>query len=398
MTRSITVEQTSAEDFAELMDMLIRAFQANRPVKRPFQALFPDLYRPTDQNMRSNYVIRKNGKIAACVGLFPMRILICERTVTIAGIGGVSTLQDFRRQGLMRTLMQHVQKEIIDQGYPFSWLGGDRRRYMHWGYENTVNRFSFTMTPRAPGFAEFADTLTEPMKTADLDRSEWATIWQQAQKNPKLIVCGQEILKLKYQRLDQKVYYTGGPDGAHIVVFENDSKNELRAWAGDPQKVAALIAAYITRDDDNAPHRLDAMLPWYPDHYCPVFKQLMAHYALASGGMIAVVDLEKTFNVFKDHFDRRVRQFNLTGKVTLKVGPCGQIPTQQILLEADCKQLAISKPTTTAPNCLELTRFQIVELMFTPLVVGYSVKLDPQVRWITTLFPVPFYLPGVFNV
>jgi len=398
MAPAEAVQRAGRNDFDELMEMLLTCFRAQQPDHPHFDHLFPDMYRATEEDMGCNYVIRRAGRIVSCVGLFPIPVWVCNRRVLIAGIGGVSTVPEFRGQGLMHTLMGHVQSAIVEQGYAFSWLGGDRRRYMPWGYEAVTNRFHFTLNSRAPGFGRFAKLVPEPMNLCDVDRSDWAMIWRQVQENPKISVCDEERVRLKYKRIGQKVFYTGRDDGAHIVVHESSESKTLVAWAGRPELIGGLIAGYIASPEELDRHNLEVFLPWYPDKYCPIFKELMVDYSMARGGNVAIVDLEKTFNMFKPYFDQRVREFDLKGHAVVRVNGAGKLPAQQVTLAADGRELAILPAGGDRGPCVELDRWQVVELMFTPLLVGYSQRLDRRVRWLTQLFPVPFYLPDVFGV
>lgn len=387
------IEQLTADDFPELMDMLLACFRVQRPDHPEFDVMFPDVYQPTDEQMGCNYVIRQDGRIASCVTLVPVDVQIDNQPARISGIAGVSTRPEFRGQHLMQTVLDHVTRQIADQGYAFSCLGGDRRRYSPWGYELAVNECHFWLTPRAAGLAEYLGKLTGPIIECDLDQAHWPTIWQQAQKNPTITVCGEQTLKSKYKRIGQKLLYLDDPDGGHIVMGPDKSQTELCAWGGQPQLVGAILAEKLS----SGWNKVFVRLPWYPDHYCPIFKALMGNYSLGLGVSIAIYDLEKTLRMFKSHLDRRVRDFHLKGAIRLAVGPCRQTPAQEILLEADGSELAISPATGPAPK-IELTRGQAVELMFTPLLVGWSVRLDPQFRWLTNLFPVPFFLPRLFHV
>jgi predicted N-acetyltransferase YhbS len=393
-TDSSRVEQLTASDFPELMNMLVTSFRTKQPDHAEFDAVFPDVYQPTDESMAKNHVLRRNGRIASCVGLFPIKVLIGETPTTIAGIGGVSTQPEFRNQGLMRILLDHVQGQILERGYPFTWLGGDRKRYMPWGHDLAVNEYQFTLNSRGPGFDDYLGKLPGAVRECTVDEADWPTLWQQAQRNRSLIACGEEQLRLKYKRIGQKVLYLDGPDAAHVVFCVDGSSRELRAWGGDPELVGAIVADKLNRDGES----LVARLPWYPDPYCPVFKALMSNYTLAPCGNIAVYDLEKTLNLFKWHLDRRVREFGLKGTLRLAMGPCRQIPAQEVVLEADGSQLAISRSSGGSAPKLDLTCWQVVEVLFTPLAVGWSVRLDPKLRWLTALFPVPFYLPLIHHI
>ena len=66
MTQEIV--QLTAADFDEAMAMLRGAFSE----AHEFPELLPALYQRTDDHMSWNHAIRREGRIAAIVGIFPI--------------------------------------------------------------------------------------------------------------------------------------------------------------------------------------------------------------------------------------------------------------------------------------------------------------------------------------
>ncbi len=134
----------TADDFEEAMDFLNLAFSEHGPID--FATLLPSIYRPTDRHMANNYAIKKDGRICAIVGLFPITWHVGDAVLRVAGIGGVSTHPDLRGSGLMTALMEHCVGLMTAQKYPLSWLGGQRQRYLYFGYERCGNTNVFTVS------------------------------------------------------------------------------------------------------------------------------------------------------------------------------------------------------------------------------------------------------------
>lgn len=127
------IVQLGAGDYDEAMDFLDLVFAEHRA--HDFRRLHPLIYHPTDAHMRCNYVVRRSGRIAAIVGLFPITLHMGDTPLRTAGIGSVSVHPDHRGQGLMRLLMDRVMRGVERGGYPLAYLGGDRQRYAYWGFE-----------------------------------------------------------------------------------------------------------------------------------------------------------------------------------------------------------------------------------------------------------------------
>ena len=123
----------TAADYSEAIAFLNRIFSVYAP--HDFANMLPGIYRATDAHMAHNYAVKRNGRIAAIVGMFPVQWRVGDRTFRVAGIGGVSTDPDHRGAGLMQALMAHCLRRMDGQGFHLSYLGGQRQRYLHYGYD-----------------------------------------------------------------------------------------------------------------------------------------------------------------------------------------------------------------------------------------------------------------------
>lgn len=141
MTEQIV--RLSGEDFEAAMDFLNSVFGEHAP--HDFERLLPSIYRRTDEHMACNFAVKTDGVIKAVVGMFPISWQVADATLRVAGIGGVSTHPESRGQGLMQSLMRHCVTTMGKQGYHLSWLGGQRQRYLYFGYEKCGTSLYFTM-------------------------------------------------------------------------------------------------------------------------------------------------------------------------------------------------------------------------------------------------------------
>jgi predicted N-acetyltransferase YhbS len=82
-----------------------------------------------------NHLIRiQDGRIVGVVGLYPFEMRVGGISFHTAGIGQVGTLQEARGLGVMRSLLELACQTMAAEGYDFTWLGGDRLRYGHFGW------------------------------------------------------------------------------------------------------------------------------------------------------------------------------------------------------------------------------------------------------------------------
>jgi predicted N-acetyltransferase YhbS len=160
----------TARDFEEALDFLDFVFSVHGPAD--LQALLPAIYKPTDELMACNYAIKRDGRIRAIVGMYPLSWKVGDRTYKVAGIGGVTSHRRSRGAGYMRLLMDHCVQAMGDEGYHLSYLGGQRQRYQYFGYERCgcLDSFAVNKTNLRHSFQDDPGIRFEPLAAADTER------------------------------------------------------------------------------------------------------------------------------------------------------------------------------------------------------------------------------------
>ena len=183
---ALDVVRLTARDFPDAMDLMNMVFSmGGRP--HHFQSLLPKLYQPEDSKMHAHFAIRRDGRLRAIIGHYPMTLSIDGQPFKASGIGAVSTHPEDRKGGLMRQLMLAVLAEMETEQIALSVLGGQRQRYGYYGYEKagTLLRFNVSKTnlrharPDLAGsryrFSRLDPAEADPQLVARLQA------WQQAQ-------------------------------------------------------------------------------------------------------------------------------------------------------------------------------------------------------------------------
>ena len=142
---STAIARLTAADFEEAMDVLNFSFGFEHP--HNFETLLPVLYHPGAEAMSWNWALREEGSIRAIVGVFPLTWKLGDATLRIAGVGGVSCHPRYRKRGFMGQLMRHCVEAMREEGYPLSWLGGQRQRYGYYGYEKCGINYQLSLAP-----------------------------------------------------------------------------------------------------------------------------------------------------------------------------------------------------------------------------------------------------------
>jgi predicted acetyltransferase len=139
------IVRLTAADFTDAMDFCNMVFSmSSRP--HHFQSLLPKLYQPDDEKMHAHFAIRRDGRIRALIGMYPMTLRVGAQQLKVAGIGGVGTHPDERKSGLMRQLMTAIVDEMKQQQIALSVLGGQRQRYGYYGYEPAGASLTFSLS------------------------------------------------------------------------------------------------------------------------------------------------------------------------------------------------------------------------------------------------------------
>ncbi len=137
------IERLKAEDHDELLHFLNTSFGSKEG--RTFDIVLPAMWRRDDAVMSRNMAIRIDGKIAANIGVYPMKTTVLGKEITVATTGNVATAQEHRGLGLMKELMEAAEEEALRLNVDVSRLGGERQRYNRYGFERGGSDYVFTM-------------------------------------------------------------------------------------------------------------------------------------------------------------------------------------------------------------------------------------------------------------
>lgn len=172
MQENIVIRSLTAADYEEAIDLLNLTFSmAKKP--HDFQKALPRLCVRDDEHMRKHLAVVRDGKIRALLGVYPLPMSICGRSVMYSTVGNVATHPYETGKGYMSRLLDAAMKELARQNTDASRLGGLRQRYARYGYEPIGQVYSFTLTAhnvRAARAAENADAFAfQPIGAEDFD-------------------------------------------------------------------------------------------------------------------------------------------------------------------------------------------------------------------------------------
>lgn len=139
-----TIRRLRKAKFDDLQEMLDIAFASH--TYRRFARFYTNAYSLDTFSDNRYYVAEIDNRIAAHVAVTPVTVHIGKAEFVAGAIGGVATLPEFRKQGLMTRLMEHGISEMNREGIPVAALGGRRLRYANFGFETAGSQVSVAVT------------------------------------------------------------------------------------------------------------------------------------------------------------------------------------------------------------------------------------------------------------
>lgn len=371
------IERARKQDYAELMDFMLRCFQSVVPEHDRFERLFPDLYQPASDSMGRNFVIRSGGKIVSMAGLFPLDVKLGEIRLRVAGVGGVCTAPEHRGKGGMTALMTLVREEIASEGYPLAWLTGERERYLHFGWEKAGTDIVSRILKLKPDENALKWKVSEINAAQDpLER-----IFEAREAAAVKGLCDDDTLRRKLQRLQLEIWQaTLGPGFAYAAV--NRKGAWLAEWGGDVEGVRALVRHAFERCGS-----LNLRVPPIRDRYTDMLLSQAQEYAGPLENL-AVFDLVALLKAYRPHIEK-----SWSGERSLRLVVEGEGGVSAGIVGG--------KPMSRAPRDafqLRLPATRMVSFLFGPHRPSVLMELPPEARWLDGVFPLPFYMPALWRV
>lgn len=107
----------SGEELPELLELVNYVFRTSRGKLPSIPTDYPQIYTP--DNLEFVRLIRAEGKIRACVGMYPSMIALGDVTLSSAGINCTTTHPDYRRRGFGGMLMRDAYRVAETHGMDF---------------------------------------------------------------------------------------------------------------------------------------------------------------------------------------------------------------------------------------------------------------------------------------
>jgi predicted N-acetyltransferase YhbS len=374
------------EEFDTFIRFLERAFGMPRG---NFERGYPHLYRPTPELCAVSFVMEQGGRIVSHVGVYPLEVQIQGVTWPIAGIGGVGTLPEERGNGHMTRLLHHAVGVMREQGYPLSWLIGDRQRYTSFGWERAGLSYELVFSQRSLERAG-----VEPVEVAVCGPEEALPVVQALQAS---LTCRALRPNLTDQLRKEGLWIWTTEGGYALVLgrlFGPLSIAELVSTSGQEAALIRAILDYTDRDQ----------ITWYVSGWDEErLARLMPYtrnWRLGGWEMWRIVDLARALTLGQPFMERRAAVLR---DLELAIGmrphrPSARDQTQAVTLSVRDGEVQV-RPGRHADAYYE---WSVVDA--TRLLLGGPPAARPQgmpdALWtgLRALAPIPAYLSPLDHV
>jgi len=364
------IEHAKVADRAELLDLLLKAFRENNPDHPPFDILYPELLAATDAAMRLHLIIRENGRITACVGVYPLDLRIGPVQVRVAGIGQVVCAPEARRGGRVSALLKHaVGYMAATLKCPLSWLGGRREFYAMFGWERAGSIVQLNLDGRSVGTPPEGWRVSQAAITPETADQ----LWELRNRQPVRQILTRQEWFTKLQRHGTEIW-CATPDGSSqptTFVVLNASGKQLCEWTGIDTGIHAIVATLVKQYQGVSLQ----LLPGFD----PGTEFFWTHSVWTSGVMsnLLVADLPALLAAYAPLIEERLPP----GKgLDLNMTAWQSLDSATARLGAGGENLSLDP--------LRMARF-----LFGPAAPSAMLQLPAHQRWLDQVFPLPFRLP-----
>ncbi len=356
------LRRLQAKDYDELIHLLNVVFTRQNGFQMDFEKQLPKMCVRDDAHMGKHLGIFEDGKLVACVGVYPLDAVVAGEKLRFSTMGNVATHWDYTGRGYMTKLLDAAQKELEAIGADASRLGGNRQRYGRYGFESCgqVMQFTFQKNTLAKRFANAGEiTFTEIQKDDTAALTFCADLYNQnaIAVTRSLADCYSVLTAWEHKP------YLCLSKGKPVGYLSANGGNIAEVFAADTQAFVDILCAW-QRQTDTAltvtlqPHMVetlqilsaisDAMQIRSPSHFqIRNWEKVVSAFLKLKSGYCSLPDGELILEI-KDY--GTIRMFVANGKTGCEL-------------------------TEKAPH-LTLDRMQAARFLFGPIDPQYTAKTD----------------------
>jgi predicted acetyltransferase len=336
--------------------------------------------------LENNAIVKKNNRVVSHVASIPQELKVGSERMKIAGISGVATYPEYRGQGLMGMLLKYCIDKMENDGTSFSYLGGDRQRYGHFGWENGGREWVFDINGRSLGLKN--RKIKSKIKKYRGAPADLNTIIKLYEREPFRIERSKELHRIIMRRKGWEVYLSKDDEGnsAYAVLTCGGKKRSVWEFGvkGSPEKLVDIFC-YIFKK-----YNLEEMEIFSPYSH-PLnkfFFKISSQWKIKPHYMFKIINLMQTLKGFSYQIKNKYRHYGgkIKESLTLLVKNTGQ----RASIHVSGNNVSIDGGLTV--NRLYFSETEIVKLIFGVDLPSSSFSLGKNKYLLDCIFPLDFYI------
>ena len=142
------IKRLEKENYDELISLLNLVFSKQNNCIMDFERELPNMCIRDDKHMRKHIGLFLDNKLVSVVGVYPLPTRVLDREINFCTVGNVATHPNYEGCGYMNILLNRAMEIVKEENYDACRLGGDRARYLRFGFELCGRNYSYYITPK----------------------------------------------------------------------------------------------------------------------------------------------------------------------------------------------------------------------------------------------------------
>lgn len=142
------IKRLKKENYDELISLLNLVFSKQNKCTMDFERELPNMCIKDDLHMRKHIGLFVDDKLVSVVGVYPLPTKVLDREINFCTVGNIATHPDYEGHGYMSILLNRAMEIVKEEKYDACRLGGDRARYLRFGFELCGGNYSYYITPK----------------------------------------------------------------------------------------------------------------------------------------------------------------------------------------------------------------------------------------------------------
>ena len=142
------IKRLKKENYDELISLLNLVFSKQNKCEMDFEKELPNMCIRDDVHMRKHVGLFVENKLVSVVGVYPLPAKVLDSEINFCTVGNVATHPNYEGHGYMNRLLERAMEIVKEEKYDACRLGGDRARYLRFGFELCGRNYSYYITPK----------------------------------------------------------------------------------------------------------------------------------------------------------------------------------------------------------------------------------------------------------